>query len=146
MSGRPKQKRYQYDRNGRFIREFESESDCRREYYSNITGKYPMFNRNGVKFDREYHILPDDTFLFKERVGRVGVRDLKRRLDSKEFLNINFKEPRIKCLNLDNKVVATFANINIAHKMTNIPIGTIWHSLKARQTNSSSRNLIFKYE
>jgi hypothetical protein len=147
MSGRPKQKRYQYDESGKFIKVYESEADCRKEYYNYSKGKYPFFRKSKEVFSLDYHILPDNTFLFKERVGRDGVRELKKRLTD-DFINLKEDKPLIRCLNRDNKVIATFKDIYIANKLTKIPVGIIYHSLN-RKSNSGKetiRNITFEYE
>ena len=143
MSGRPKVKRYQYDKKGNFLQEFESESAVRKQYYSTDKGKRPIFGN--YPYQKEYVILPDGTYLTKERIGRVGIRDINKRINN-EFLNISNDDKKVKATNLDNKVVATFANINLAAKMTNIPLGTIHNQVTRGINKFSHRGLIFTYE
>lgn len=144
MSGRPKQVRYQYSKDGKFLNQFDSETDVRKKYYSNDKGKRPLFGTKG--YIKEYHILPDNTFLTKERIGRTGIREINKRIDSKLFLDIDNNDTKIKVFNLDNKIIASFVSIKIASKMTNIPFGTIYSQLKDDRGKFTHSGLIFKYD
>ena len=68
MSGRNKIAVYQYDRNGKFIEKYDSLAVVRGKYYGNYIGKFPIFGRI-----KDYHLLPDGTILFKERIYRDNV-------------------------------------------------------------------------
>lgn len=150
MSGRPKQKAYHYDNNGKFIKEYSCMNEIRQEYYSSDSGKRPLFRTNARNQDGSYKIvekdyiqLPDNTFVTKSRVGRIGIKDIKRRINN-PFLGI--EERTIEAYNLDNKIVATFKGLKIAANLTNIPYGTIVSQLEKGQGKFSDRGLIFKYQ
>jgi hypothetical protein len=144
MSGRPANKTYQYTTEGVFLQEYASESEVRSKYYSERKGKKPLFTRITNYTKIEYHLLPDNTYLFKERIGRVGVRSFNKRLND-EFIKLSSYNKAVKVYNLDNKEIARFVNMTIASKMTNIPIGTIHHSLYDGKQKFSHRGLIFKH-
>ena len=143
MSGRPKNRVYQYDKDGMFLQTFECENDIRKKYYQTDKGKRPLFTNTTKYVNIKYHILPDETLLFKERIGRTGVKEFNKRLND-EFLKLSTKNKTVRVFNLDNKEIARFINMNIASKMTGIPIGTIHHSLYDGKQKFSHRNLIFK--
>jgi len=142
MSGRPKQKRYEYDQNGKFIKQFECENDIRKQYYSKDVGKRPLFGGN--KYNYDYHILKNNNIIVKERIGRIGIKNLLRRINN-DFVNIS-NEKKINVYNLDNKIVASFINMNIAAKMTGIPLQTIHSQVNRGKGYSTDRGLIFKYD
>ena len=137
MSGRPKQNVFQYDTNGKFIKSYECINDARKRYYFNDKGKRPMFT------EKDYHVLPDNTYLVTERIGRDAIKLLVKKSKS-EFIKIN-EEKTIKLFNLDNREIARFASISIAHKLTNIPISTIFHQVNDGK-GFTKTDLIFKYE
>lgn len=151
MSGRPKQKRYEYNQEGKFIREYECENDIRKEYYSQDKGKRPLFGTTRTNYKGKtysytylYHILKNNNIIVKERIGRIGIKNLLRHINN-DFVNISNKK-KINVINLDNEIIASFVNINIASKMTNIPLSTIHSQLTKSKGFSTDRGLIFKYD
>ncbi len=143
MSGRPKQKRYQYNSEGKFLKEFDCEDDIRKTYYSKDKGKRPLFRNNCL--EREYHLLPNNDLIFKERTGRKLVQHINNYINN-EYVNAEkYKTPAVRLVNLDNKTIARFINTNIASKLTGISESTILHNLEAKGNKLTKRGLIFKY-
>jgi len=147
MSGRPKQKCYQYDSSGKFIKVYDSNAEVLGKYFSHIKGKRPLFISYTKEkiYRKDYIVLPDNTFLTKARIGREGIRDIKKRIGN-PFLKPS--NTVIDVYNLDNELVASFNGLNIASNLCNIPKGTIYSQLtksvnKAAESNSSG--LLFKY-
>ena len=58
----------------------------------------------------------------------------------------DYKSPKVKLLNLDNKVIATFKNTNIASKLTGIPESTIANQISSKYDNVgwTDRGLLFR--
>lgn len=126
---RAKQKVYQYNSNGKFLKEFESQSEVRKIYFSEVKGKRPIM-RNG-----KYEILPDNTVISHLRLGREIVKNIIK-YNNNPYLNIGYKNDPIKVLNLNKKVIARFASINIASKLTNISMNTIYSQVYQNKTNN----------
>jgi hypothetical protein len=143
MSGRPKVKRFEYDSNGKYIKEYDCENDVRKSHYPNDIGKRPLFTNK--QLIHNYHILPNGNFVTKERIGRKGIIEIQKRLNN-DFIKIKNNDKNINVYNLDNKIIATFANIQIASKLSNIPIGTIHHQLNTKVNKFTERGILFKYE
>jgi hypothetical protein len=151
MSGRPKQKRYEYNQDGKFIREYVCENDIRKEYYAEDKGKRPLFgttktNHKGkvYSYNYSYHILKNNNIIVKERIGREGIKNLIKHINN-DFVKI-YNKKKINVINLDNEIIASFISENIAAKMTNIPISTIHNQLTKGKGFSTDRGLIFKYD
>ena len=130
MSGRAKIKCYQYDFSGKYIQSWDSIAGVRDRYYGNVVGKYPIFRDNS-----SYHILPDDTIILKERIGRDNIRRLIARLNNPLIIDDNNLD-QINILNMDGKVVATFANENIARELTAMTRSQMY-SYRNRKTGSN---------
>ena len=75
MSGRQKQKQYQYSslEDGlKYLRSFESRQDVYDLYYDG--SKIPFYQDGNV-----YYKLPNDTYICNERLGREGLRKAIRK-------------------------------------------------------------------
>ncbi len=150
MSGRPKQKAYHYDNNGKFIKEYSCIDDIRKEYYSSDIGMRPLFKINvripggGYKIVvKDYIELPDKTFATISRIGRAGIRDINKRINN-PFINNENK--LFDILNLDNEIIATFSNIKVASVLLNKSISSIHSRLNKKGIIDSSDGLTFKYK
>ena len=120
MAGKEKLKIYHYDRDGSFVRVYESVSEFARDYGV----QQNMFKNSG--YERDVVKLYDDTFAAKYRIGREGIRKYKARLNS-EFVGINKALAkgkanasgdnfRILVYDLDGDKIATFENAFVAKK------------------------------
>ena len=75
MSGKPKQKQYQYSslEDGlKFLRTFDSRQQVCDLYYDGA--KMPFYQDGNI-----YYKLPNDTYICKERLGREGLRKAIRK-------------------------------------------------------------------
>lgn len=149
MSGKPKQKAYHYDNDGKFIKEYSCMEEIRKEYYSSDKGKRPLFVTNAKipngtykVITKDYLKLPDNTFATKERIGREGIRKINKRINN-PFINNENKYFDI--LNLDNEVIASFNNIKVAAVLLNKSVSNIHSRLKKQGIIDSSDGLTFKY-
>lgn len=141
MAGNPPIKVYQYNKDGKFLKMFDSIQDVRKEYYKEDSGKRPFF-----RFKSLYTILPDNTIVCKEKVGREFVKHVFKRL-SNPFVRLDETSPLIKLFNIDNKVIATFKDIMIASKLTGISYRTIYAQLNTgKKIRKEATNfLLFEY-
>ena len=142
MSGREKIETYQYDRKGKYIAKYNSLAEVRSKYYPDIIGKYPIFARI-----KNYHILPDDTILLKDRTYRDYVVRLFHRIENP----LIFKESDIRpveVLNMDGDVIATFINPQAASILTGISDHNMWSFLNRNEGKNIPRNKLkisFRY-
>lgn len=120
-AGRPKIPVFQYNKDGRFIQKWNCMNDVRREYYGEA--QQPMFVQN-----RPYHVLPDNTMLVKERVGRKEIFRLYERINNPLIVPEHRLKP-LEILNIDGDVVAAFANIKVLLTLTNIKPSTVYNHL-----------------
>lgn len=114
MSGRPKQKVYEYTHEGVYLRAYDSISEARQKNYPLDKAPRPMFLSN--ELGHECHIM-EDTILFKERVYRDDVAFICAILKS-EFCNMNKSKPgKVQVFNIKGELLAEFENMNLAIKM-----------------------------
>ena len=140
MPGRPKKRVYEYSEDGKFIQTYECENDVRRKYYSRDRGNRPLWRENA-----NYHKLSNGNFITQERIGRVGINEINRRLKC-DFLKIDHSSKPINCYNIDGVKIATFVDFKAAYKLTKIPATTIYHQLNSRITDFTDRGIIFSYK
>lgn len=133
MSGRVKQKVYQYDIKGKFIQEFESEAEAARKYYGD---KRPLFQI------KNYHLTSSVDILVKERIGRSAIKILFRKINS-PFITSAATKP-VECLNLNNEIIAVYKNAHLASLLSGIDRTTIDHQLKTGK--STNKDLFFRYK
>jgi hypothetical protein len=120
-AGRPKIEVYQYDKDGKFIKRWDCINDVRQVYYEGT--RHPMFLQN-----RPYHVLPDETMLVKERIGRKEVFRLYERINNPLVVPEHKLKP-VEILNIDGHVVAAFANIKVLLTLTDIKPATVYNHL-----------------
>lgn len=133
MSGRAKQKVYQYDGKGTFIQEFESEAVASRRYYGD---KRPLFQT------KDYHLTDPTSILLKKRIGRDNVKKLFKKINS-PYITCAITKP-VECLNLNNEIVATYRGAHFAALLSGVDRGTIDHQLKSGK--STNKDLFFRYK
>lgn len=123
-SGREKQKLYHYDKNGNFIKVFDSHQDLRKEYFQYIENKRPLFNNKRWKIFK-YDKLPDETFYSNYRIGRDNLLKNERIFNSKLCVNNSKDEKVVEMYNLENVKIAEFKSSYIASIVTGIDLATI---------------------
>jgi hypothetical protein len=136
---RQKEKVYQYDKNGKFIKEWESQTEVRNKYYSDAIGKYPIFRKDskGSKItSKNISILPDETLISSERIGRIGVMEFLKRYNNpyinRSIRSGKYAKSRINVYDLDNNKIAEFKDIDIASKITGEPYNTIYNRVSTK--------------
>ena len=140
MGGYPKQKQYQYNPDGSFVRDYESKSKVCDEYGLKKGNFYNSLN---------YRKLSDGTYIVPKRVGRQAIVKIHK-IENCKFCNTNTtkRSKPVEVYNLLGEKLAEFTNIGIMEKMTNLDGATIHnqanskHKSLPKQTNS----LIFKYK
>jgi hypothetical protein len=138
MSGRPKQRIYQYDIDGKFIQMYNSISEVKLKYFNNT--QYPIFQSN-----KEYEFL-EDSYFFKEKVGREKVRETHA-IENSRFISKKklIKAFPIEVYNLKGELLATFTSEFAMTVLTNISRGTVWNQLNNNRKECRKKGgLIFK--
>lgn len=136
--GRASKKVYEYDFEGKYVRKYESISEFRQRHYTEDKGKRPLFIKQieGI----EYHITPQDTIAFTERVIREKTLFILKAHTSKLCNLSNTKQSKqpIEMLNLKNEVIAEFASLRLAEILLNgnFSRGTIYSQLNSREDKS----------
>lgn len=144
MSGRPKQKIYQYDIEKRKqICTYTSQQEVKNKYYDGT--KYPMF-----VVSEQYHLLPDGSYITKESID-VHVLKTQVEIDNSVFVKLtkhgNGDEKEIEVFNLEKTKIAEFKNVRLASLLTNTKYGTIMSQLhKSKGKKRNIVGLIFKYK
>ena len=120
MAGREKQKVYHYDRDGSYVRSYDSLNEFAKDYGVQTN----IFHNAG--YTKELVKLYDETYAATYRVGRDGIRKYER-YHSSEFVGkgkalamgkakANGKHCRVFVYDLDNDLVATFESTFAAYR------------------------------
>lgn len=112
--GKPKKQVFEYDKDGVFIKKYESLTELRNEYYSEDVGVRPIFNKKILGFD--FHITPKNTIILSDRPYRENIKFLYR-VYSSELCNTNKNKNSnkpIQMFNLKNEFIAEFSNMVMA--------------------------------
>ena len=144
MAGKQKVKLYQYSDKGIYLQEFESLTQVRKVYYNDT--KYPMFVNEGNKtrhIVRDYHKLPDNTYIAKYKIGRDKLLKLLK-IDSAPYTRVDPRSKIVEVYNLLGKKIANFASITIASGMSNIDQTTLQH--RCERKSEGRDGLIYKYK
>ena len=146
MSGRIKQKVYEYDLKGNFLRDYESISEYCRIFYPEDKSKRPIFLYNELGF--KYNIF-DDTIIFLERPGKKNIQ-LIISIHNSPFCN-TLKGKPVEVLNYKNEVIAEFSNRDLLVKlMPNISQATISRHLTgvnlSEKKNKGKLGLKFRFK
>lgn len=119
MSGLSKVKLYHYDtliNRCKRIKVFDSYQALRDVYYKG--NKFPLFK---VGWDHDIHKLPDNTYVTKFLINREALINKIYRAEDPLKLNVGFHKVKpVIIKNINGEVIAEFANIAIANKLTGI--------------------------
>ena len=146
--GRDRIEAFEYDSSAsnryRFIQKFNSLSEVKSKYYSDVIGNYPLFRNND-----EYHVLPNGNILTKDRTGRKGIARILA-FERSPYVNMRinkFDDKKVECFNLLGEKMCEFKNVSVASKVTGMSISLIYSRLKMKYDRlpSSDDCLIFKY-
>ena len=121
MAGREKIKCYEYDLQGKYIREYESIQEVRDKFYPNDKGKRPIiFNKEG------YFKIENYGFIANHKIGRDTLR-INERIKNSKYCNYKSldDEKEIEIYNLKGEKIAEFKNLYLISILTNIPKNTI---------------------
>tara|TARA_R110000744_G_scaffold344063_3_gene449310 strand:+ start:92 stop:529 length:438 start_codon:yes stop_codon:yes gene_type:complete len=142
MSGRPKQKVYQYDSKGKYIKTWDCKRDVIREYYPNDKGLRPLLSRNPTET-----LKRDSTVISLSKIGRIGTLEFLKRKNN-PYVDRSagggaVSDKGVEVYNLDNDMIASFKDWDIASKMMKIGKGSLWG--KIQETSGFDTNgLLFK--
>ena len=142
MSGRPKQKVYQYDSKGKYIKTWESRRSVVRAYYPNDKGVRPLLARNSTEL-----LKKDDTVISLSKIGRTGTLEFLKRKNNPYVDRpagggaISGKE--LEIYNLDNEKIAAFKDWDIAAKIMKMDKGILYNKVQ-KASGFDSNGLLFK--
>lgn len=123
-----KKKVYQYTEKGKFLKQWDCKRDIVLHYFPQYNGNRPVLRDNDVEYLKQ-----DNTVISANRIGRDKVLEFVKRK-----FNSYVDRPKgggatsnrgVEVLNMDNEVIATFKDYDIAHKMLNIHKGTLFNRL-----------------
>jgi hypothetical protein len=135
---------YEYYPDGKKVRTFKSLAEVRKEHYSSIKGKHPIFDSRQYRDFPIFKILPNGNVLFKVVAGRDKAKYAYKLHNSDLLFLPNEQGQRLQMLNLQHEVIAEFASFRIAYKILKIPQATIWGSLQ--ETSTPKNDFYFKYK
>ena len=141
MAGRPKETLYQYDlEDGRFLKKYESHQQVRDIFYPDIKGKLPLFRTH-----RPYHVLPDDTVLFKTRAGKAKAIWVRKYTRSSYTMDSARHRRPFAIYNMDGEEIARFGSPYIWAKMTGKKSCRIIKKLNNQEGYYDKEGLMYKY-
>ena len=143
MAGREKIRCYKYDKTGKYIQKYDAISEVRNEYYNEIAGKFPLFRNND-----NIHLLPDDTVLFKARVGKSNAVKGWHIMHNPLKLSKRDLGQAVEMYNIDDVKIAEFKSIGIASKLLGIQDSLIRSKLNRKDLSRTPFNklkIYFKY-
>ena len=142
MSGKPKQKQYQYSslEDGlKYLRSFESRQEVCDLYYDG--SEIPFYQDGNVSYK-----LPNSTYICNERLGREGLRKAIRKWEDPTIYQRK-GDRGIVLLNGLGEEVGFIKNRRILDALINTTIGEYNSKLfKSRITNVSFGKLNFIYD
>lgn len=142
-SGKEKIKIYHYDKEGNFIKQFESLVKLREEYFPQDIGKRPLFN--SIKWNKfQYDTLEDGTHYSNYRIGREKLLKFEKMYNSNLCMKNDFKKP-VVMYNLLHEPIATFNNEYIAAEATKIPVNRVQYDCKNCKQRPK-KDFYFKYQ
>tara|TARA_R110000868_G_scaffold177798_3_gene416923 strand:+ start:3714 stop:4136 length:423 start_codon:yes stop_codon:yes gene_type:complete len=139
MSGRPKQKQYQYSKEGKFLKEYDSLTNAENAY---------KLTKGNFYSGKEYRLMPDETFICNRRVGRDAIIKFYR-IEKCPFCKKNDKRSKtIEVFNLLGEKLAEFNSLATLGKMTGKNIVTIFSrtSTGNKYLSKNGDDLIYKYK
>lgn len=138
MAGLPKQKQYQYSKEGKFIKEFESLTEVV-EKYGKTKGK---FYTTGLQ-----KRMNDGTWICQTRVGKKEIMKLEKIYNCPFCIEGNYHKKPIEVYNLVGEKIAEFNSASTFEKMTGISRTTAQaKAAYGNKTLPKSNNLIIKYK
>lgn len=139
MAGREKQKQYQYSKEGKFLKEYES--------LAKVLEKY---NKSKGNFygEKSYRLMEDETIICQNRPGREAIKRIYR-IENCPFCNtLNKNSKIIEVYNLLGRKIAEFESLELVCKMTGVDQSTVFsRATKGNKTLTKNGNdLIYKYK
>lgn len=146
MAGRAKIKCYEYNSEGKYLQEYESQQEVRNKYFSSDIGKRPLL-KSGIE---DYFKLQNGNFIANYRIGRDKLIKLER-IKNCIYCNDsgNIKNQEVEVYNLKNELIATFKNSHFTSVMLKIDLSTLHsrvNSISNIRNTPNKDNLEFKYK
>ncbi len=116
-SGKEKQKLYLYNKDGKYLKTYESQSDFRNEYFPEDKNKRPLFDSKRWKHFK-YDVLPDGCYYSNYRIGRDNLLKFERISNSKYCFNNAKHDKAVEVFNLLHEKIGEFKSIHLAHLLT----------------------------
>lgn len=135
-AGRPDIKIHHYDESGNFIKTFPNQKEVFNEYYGGKTGQ--LFDDN-----KQFKELPDKTIICKERLGRDGIKILKRIYNSKYCYKQTESRP-FSIYNLLGEKIYSFSGIDAYIRLTGATKSNIKEILENNKNHFAE--LRFQYD
>lgn len=132
MAGREKIKVYEYELRGKLFKIHNSLVECCEDLFGTDGTNRPIFQY------KDFYLSNRNTILFKEKKRRDEVFFIVEK--EKNPMILSNEDKKIELVNMENEVIATFANIKICSLITGDLIGTILNSINYRKTNSIPKN------
>lgn len=116
MSGRSKIEASEYDEKGKMIQHFKSMAEVQEKHYNGE--KYPLWEKHD-----KIHFLQNGNYITRGVLGRNWLLKELDIINDPFKIKYNQRNPdcTVECYNLSNQLVATFAGVQIAAKMLQIP-------------------------
>jgi hypothetical protein len=141
VAGRTKVKLYHYSNVGKYLGEIECMADVHRKYYGGA--HYPLFRSDRTNTrnqdTKDYHELPDGTFVAKSKIGRDGLKK-RLQLDNDPFARKDDSTYVVEVFSVSGRKLAEFASLNVAQKL----MGRDIHQRIDRTYLKAKDSLIFK--
>ena len=143
-AGREKQRLFLYDSNGKYLRQYNSHSELRNDYFPNEENKRPLFNSKKWKHFK-YDVLEDGCFYSNYRIGRENLLKFERITNSKFCFNNAKHDKPVEVFNLMHEKIGEFKSLYFAHLLTGEPLSNIHRDCKNCKGQPKS-DYYFKYK
>lgn len=144
--GRPKQKIYLYDSEGKFIKKYESTTEFLKENFPDDKGKRPIKNTRRWKL-YNYDVLPNGNFFASYKIGREKLNQYEAIVNSKYCVNLTRTEKVVEAYNMLDEKIAEFKNAYIANLITGRPSSSIIRDCREKKGNKVlQKEIYFKYK
>lgn len=118
MAGRRKIEASEYDEKGKMIQHFKSIAEVQEKHYDGV--KYPLWEKHD-----KIHFLQNGNYITRGVLGRDWLLKELRVFNDPFKIKERHHTGLVKCYNLSNELVATFANVQIASKLLQIDASLI---------------------
>jgi len=138
MAGKRKIEASEYDEKGKMIQHFKSIAEVHEKHYDGV--KYPLWEKHN-----KIHFLQNGNYITKGILGRDWLLKELQLINDPFRIKERHHTGVVKCYNLSNELIATFANVQIASKLLQIDASIIrYRTLNRCKELHGSINLFFE--